>query len=72
MAKETGTKSKKSTTTKKRKRLVHIDDFIQEYMVANNKELSKVQIAGFKAKMEGNHYQPSLKDFVPHIESYLN
>lgn len=56
-------------TPKKATKLVHIDDFIEA--IRPVVDLSAGKASGFKAYMLGNHYLPSLEEFVPHLETYI-
>ncbi len=48
---------------------VHVDEFLQA--VAPRYKLTSVHVAGFKAYMQGSHYQRTDADFVEHLHTYL-
>lgn len=60
---------KKENKPKKASKMVHIDDFIEAIRPVENLSIGKA--AGFRAYMLGNHYLPSLEDFIPHLETYV-
>lgn len=62
-------KSKEKQQTIVTANLVHIDTFLNTAKDLYN--LSTLQIAGFKAYMAGQLYQPSDKDFLPYLNKYL-
>lgn len=66
--------SNKKETTKLRsskpKPYIHIDTFLQTAIQLYG--LSRVQVAGFKAHMEGKHYQQDEMVFVKELKAYFN
>lgn len=48
----------------------HIDTFMQTAAPMYN--LSSVQVAGFKAKMQGKHYQRDQKVFIDALKEHFN
>lgn len=52
------------------KSYVHIDTFMQTAIPMYN--LSRVQAAGFKAKMQGQHYQRDQKVFIDALKEHFN
>jgi len=55
---------------KKIKPYVHIDTFLQTAKVMHN--MDKVQVAGFKSRMNGKHYQRDEEVFNIELKNYLN
>lgn len=60
---------KKVPSKKVSKPMIHIDEFIE--VIKLQKDLPNAQAQGFKAYMHGDHYKPSLNDFVPYLDKYL-
>jgi hypothetical protein len=52
------------------KSYTHIDTFLQTAVPMYN--LSNVQAAGFKAKMQGKHYQRDEKVFIDALKEHFN
>lgn len=48
---------------------VHIDTFLATAKVLYS--MNEMQVKGFRAYMEGNHYQKGDQAFVPHLKKYL-
>jgi hypothetical protein len=51
------------------KSYVHIDTFLQSAVPMFG--LSNIQAAGFKARMNGRHYQHDEQDFLQELKQYL-
>lgn len=70
---ENKTKTRKKVEVKKPaplKPYIHIDTFLQTAVPLFS--LSNVQAQGFKARMNGRHYQRDEQVFVDELKSYLN
>lgn len=63
-------KAKSKKEKKKPIRYTHIDTFLQSAIPIF--KISKVQAQGFKARMNGRHYQKDEKVFVDELKQYLN
>jgi len=61
---------KKAENTPLPKSYTHIDTFLQTAVPLYN--LSNVQAAGFKAKMQGKHYQRDEKVFIDALKEHFN
>lgn len=48
---------------------VHIDTFLETARILY--AMNEVQVQGFRAYMNGNHYQKGDEAFVPHLKKYL-
>lgn len=59
----------KAPTTVATKQYVHIDTFLETAKVIYS--MNSIQVSGFKAFMQGNHYQLGDNAFVPHLKKYL-
>lgn len=62
--------NKPTKEKKKRKPYIHIDTFLQTAKVMY--DMTNVQVAGFKGRMNGRHYQRGEEVFTIELEKYLN
>lgn len=63
-------KAKEEKKQYKPKPYVHIDTFLQTAIQLYG--LTSVEAAGFKAKMQGSHYQTDEKVFLEALKQHLN
>lgn len=68
MTKKSNNKQQAPTTATPQQ-YVHIDTFLETAKVVYS--MNGMQVSGFKAFMQGNHYQLGDNAFVPHLKKYL-
>lgn len=61
--------TKEQTVEAKTLQYVHIDTFLETARVLYS--MNDVQVQGFRAYMQGSHYQKGDVAFVPYLEKYL-
>lgn len=62
--------NKKATAVEAPKPYIHIDTFLQTAIPLLG--VSRIQAAGFKARMNGRHYQTDEQVFLTELKQYLN